>query len=68
MTGTIKYVNVDRFYGFITPDDGGASDVFFHGSNVRVAILETLQRGQRVTYDAMTDDRGRPQAINVRPE
>ncbi len=66
--GTIKSVQYDRAFGFITPDDGSA-DLFFHMTAVVGTTFAQLQRGQRVEYDLGTDPRNpeRTRAVNVRP-
>jgi CspA family cold shock protein len=69
-TGSIKTLR-DRGFGFIEPDgsDGG-EDLFFHHSAVADRGFETLQVGQRVSFDVAPDPRdpGRQRAINVVPE
>jgi CspA family cold shock protein len=55
-TGTVKWFNATKGYGFIQPDSGG-KDVFVHISAVEQAGLSTLNDGQRVTYDAVQDKR-----------
>ncbi len=66
--GTIKSMQYDRAFGFITPDDGSA-DLFFHMTTVVGATFAELQRGQPVEYDRGTDPRNpsRERAVNVRP-
>ena len=66
--GTIKSLQYDRGFGFITPDDGSA-DLFFHMTTVVGTAFAQLQRGQRVEYDLGTDPRNpsRERAVNVRP-
>jgi CspA family cold shock protein len=54
-TGTVKWFNPQKGYGFIQPDDGG-KDVFVHISAVERAGLQTLREGQKVSYE-MTQDR-----------
>ena len=63
-TGTVKFFNTDKGYGFIQPDDGG-SDAFVHISAVEKAGLRTLNKEQRVTYDLEEGQRGRTSAINL---
>jgi CspA family cold shock protein len=64
MTGTIKFYNDAKGYGFITPDDGG-NTIFVHISNCADDI-EVLSEGQRVRYEEGTSARnGRPEARNV---
>jgi CspA family cold shock protein len=65
-TGTVKFFNADKGYGFIQPEDGG-TDAFVHISAVEKAGLRTLDREQRVSYDLETDGRGRTSAVNLQP-
>ncbi len=62
-TGTVKWFNNSKGFGFITPDDGSA-DVFVHFSAIVADGFRTLQEGQSVTYDVETGPKG-PQASNV---
>jgi CspA family cold shock protein len=62
-TGTVKWFNPAKGYGFITPDEGG-KDVFVHISAVEQAGLGTLTEGQRVTYEGMKEPRGM-KAVNL---
>ncbi len=55
-TGTVKWFNVQKGYGFIQPDDGG-KDVFVHISAVERAGLSTLREGQKVSYEMTQDKR-----------
>jgi CspA family cold shock protein len=67
ITGTVKFFNGDKGYGFIRPDDG-SRDVFVHVSAVTSSGLGTLNEGQRVTFDIEPDKRGKgPKAVNLRP-
>jgi len=64
-TGTVKWFNPDKGFGFIQPSDGGA-DVFVHISAVERAGLRTLNEGQKVTYDLVVDQRkGKTSAGNL---
>lgn len=64
-SGTVKFFNSEKGYGFIQPDDGGR-DVFVHVSAVNNSGLGTLNEGQRVTFDVEPDKRGKgPKAINL---
>ena len=59
-TGTVKFFNTTKGYGFISPDKGG-NDVFVHISAVERAGLNTLSEGQKVRYDIEQDKRtGKP--------
>ncbi|MGJ0509526.1 MAG: cold-shock protein [Methylocystis sp.] len=55
-TGTVKWFNAQKGFGFIQPDDGGA-DVFVHISAVERAGLVGLNEGQKVSYELMVDKR-----------
>jgi CspA family cold shock protein len=64
-SGTVKFFNSEKGYGFIQPDDGGR-DVFVHVSAVTNSGLGTLNEGQRVTFDVEPDKRGKgPKAVNL---
>ena len=63
-TGTVKFFNEQKGYGFIQPDDGG-TDSFVHITDVERAGLRTLNRDQKVSYEVETDDRGKSRAINI---
>jgi CspA family cold shock protein len=62
-TGTVKFFNVQKGFGFIQPDDG-SKDVFVHISAVERAGMRTLNEGQRVQFDVQSD-RGKPAAANL---
>ncbi len=53
-TGTVKFFNTQKGYGFISPSDG-SRDVFVHISAVERAGLRTLMEGQKVSYDIVTE-------------
>jgi len=53
-TGTVKWFNASKGFGFIQPEDGG-KDVFVHVSAVEQAGLGTLSEGQRVSYEIVTE-------------
>ncbi|AAX74814.1 cold shock protein CspA [Brucella abortus 01-4165] len=64
-TGTVKWFNTTKGFGFIQPDQGGA-DVFVHISAVQRAGLTTLDEGQKVSYEIVQDRRsGRSSADNL---
>ena len=64
ITGTVKFFNADKGYGFIQPEDG-SGDAFVHISAVERAGMRTLDRDQRVSYELETDRRGKTSAINL---
>ncbi|MFE1599700.1 cold-shock protein [Methylobacterium sp. ID0610] len=65
-TGTVKWFNVQKGFGFIQPDDG-SKDVFVHISAVERAGLHSLSEGQKVSYELETDRRsGKQSAGNLR--
>ena len=64
-TGTVKWFNPTKGYGFIQPQDGG-KDVFVHISAVERAGLGTLNEGQGVDYELETGRQGKTSAINLR--
>ncbi|CAM8672658.1 MULTISPECIES: cold-shock protein [Sphingobium] len=64
ITGTVKFFNADKGYGFIAPETGG-DDAFVHISAVERAGLRTLDKDQRVTYELEKDQRGKMSAINL---
>jgi cold shock protein len=65
-TGTVKWFNSQKGFGFIQPEDGG-KDVFVHISAVERAGLGTLNEGQKVSFDVVDDRRtGKSSADNLR--
>lgn len=66
ITGTVKFFNSDKGYGFIAPDNGG-SDAFVHISAVECAGMATLNQDQRVSYELEQDKRGKMAAVNLQP-
>jgi CspA family cold shock protein len=64
-TGTIKWFNPDKGYGFIQPE-GGGGDAFVHISAVERAGLDTLREGQRVEYELVPGRDGRQSAENLK--
>ena len=65
ITGTVKFFNADKGYGFIAPEDG-TSDAFVHISAVERAGMSTLNKDQRLSYELETDRRGKTSAVNLR--
>ena len=64
-TGTVKFFNESKGYGFIAPDEGG-NDAFVHISAVENSGMRTLRENQRVTYDLQEDRRGKMAAVNLK--
>ena len=62
-TGTVKWFNGDKGYGFITPADGG-KDLFVHFSAIQSQGYKSLEEGAQVEYEAAEGEKG-PQATNV---
>jgi CspA family cold shock protein len=63
-TGTVKWFNNQKGFGFIQPETGG-SDVFVHISAVERAGMSTLNEGQRISYDVV-NERGKNAAANLK--
>ena len=64
-TGTVKWFNSTKGYGFIQPDGGGGKDVFVHISAVEKAGLSSLNEGAKVSYDVVPN-KGKESAENLR--
>jgi cold shock protein len=62
--GTVKFFNTQKGYGFIQPDDGG-KDVFVHVSAVERSGMHTLNEGQKVSFEVVTE-RGKTAAANLK--
>ncbi len=63
-SGTVKWFNAEKGFGFITPDDG-TQDVFAHYSAIEAKGYRTLEEGQRVEFEVTEGQKG-PQAANIR--
>ena len=67
-TGTVKFFNQTKGFGFITPDQGG-KDVFVHITAVERSKIGTLDEGMRVSFETEPDKRGKgPKAVNLQAE
>jgi CspA family cold shock protein len=64
-TGTVKFFNENKGYGFIAPD-GGGNDAFVHISAVERSGMRSLRQDQRVSYDLQEDRRGKMAAVNLK--
>ena len=65
-TGTVKFFNDTKGFGFIQPEDGG-NDAFVHITAVERAGMQTLNQDQKVSYDLEEDRRGKMSAVNLKP-
>jgi CspA family cold shock protein len=65
VTGTVKWFNDAKGFGFITPENGG-EDVFAHFSAIQTAGFKSLQENQRVEFEVTVGPKGK-QAANIRP-
>jgi len=64
-TGTVKWFNAEKGFGFIAPDDG-SPDVFAHYSAIATSGYRTLEENQKVEFEVTQGQKG-PQASNIRP-
>lgn len=64
-TGTVKWFDDAKGYGFIAPDEGG-KDLFVHHTNINTAGFRSLAEGARVEFEAQEGRKG-PEAVNVQP-
>ena len=63
-TGTVKWFNDSKGFGFITPDDGG-KDLFAHHSSIQMDGYKSLQEAQKVSFDVVDGQKG-PAAANIK--
>jgi CspA family cold shock protein len=64
-TGTVKWFNPDKGFGFITPEDG-TKDLFVHHTGIEREGYRSLDEGMKVEYETTSSDKG-PKAVNVKP-
>ena len=64
-TGTVKFFNESKGYGFIAPD-GGGNDAFVHMTAVESAGMRSLRENQRISYELDQDKRGKMSAVNLK--
>jgi CspA family cold shock protein len=64
-TGTVKWFNDSKGFGFITPDDGG-KDLFAHHSSIQMQGFKSLKEAQKVSFDVTQGPKG-PAATNIKP-
>lgn len=64
ITGTVKFFNVDKGYGFIAPETGG-QDAFVHATAVERAGMATLNKDERISYELETGRDGKISAVNL---
>jgi len=63
ITGTVKWFNDAKGFGFVTPDDGG-EDLFAHFSSIQMNGFKTLKEGQKVAFEVIQGPKGK-QALNI---
>jgi len=63
-TGTVKWFNDAKGFGFITPDSGG-EDLFAHFSAINMPGFKTLKEGQKVSFEVTAGNKGKKQASNI---
>ena len=63
-TGTVKFFNTQKGFGFITPEDG-STDMFVHITAIQQAGLDSLNEGQKISFD-IEDNRGKDTATNIK--
>ena len=63
-TGTVKWFNDAKGFGFITPDNG-SEDLFAHFSAINMQGFKTLKEGQKVSFEVIAGNKGKKQASNI---
>ena len=63
-TGTVKWFNDSKGFGFITPDEGG-EDLFAHFSAINMSGFKTLKEVQKVSFEVTAGNKGKKQASNI---
>lgn len=64
-SGTVKWFNVQKGFGFITADDASQGDVFVHQSQIHASGFRSLRENEKVEFDVQTGENGRPGAVDV---
>ena len=64
-TGTVKWFNADKGFGFIVPDEG-SKDLFVHQTDIDASGFRSLDEGQKVEFESEAGTKG-PKAVNVKP-
>ena len=65
MNGTVKWFNINKRFGFITPEDG-SKDVFVHISAVKTAGMHDLNEGDKLSFELESGDNGKVSAVNLK--
>jgi cold shock protein len=65
-TGTVKWFNSEKGFGFITPDEGSDKDLFVHQTDIDVTGFRSLDEGQKVEFESEPGTKG-PKAVKVKP-
>ena len=65
-TGTVKWFNAEKGFGFIVPDEEGSKDLFVHQTDIDASGFRSLDEGQKVEFESEAGTKG-PKAVKVRP-